>query len=185
MANVTNAPQPHSTPRPGGAVGYLRIATEEAFAPPEMFRLYVDMLEKGDARRSRLQEPVAAFISAARASGRRPSPSGCRTLARVGLRTWTHPASTSKSSRSPRPACRSSIARRRSRWRSLANDQLVRSGRPPSLPLYRPRRRSAAGSAGRRQGNRTRHQEARLQGRHHQFAHPWRISRRSQILGDL
>jgi 2,3-dihydroxybenzoate decarboxylase len=47
MANVTSAPPPPSTPRPGGAVGYLRIATEEAFAPPEICRLYIDMLEKG------------------------------------------------------------------------------------------------------------------------------------------
>jgi 2,3-dihydroxybenzoate decarboxylase len=45
MANVTSASS--SNARPGGAVGYLRIATEEAFAPPEIVRLYVDMLEKG------------------------------------------------------------------------------------------------------------------------------------------
>ena len=32
----------------GGAQGYLRIATEEAFAPPEMMRLYRDMLANGD-----------------------------------------------------------------------------------------------------------------------------------------
>lgn len=45
MANVTSTP--HSAPRPGGAVGYLRIATEEAFAPAEIISLYIDMLEKG------------------------------------------------------------------------------------------------------------------------------------------
>jgi 2,3-dihydroxybenzoate decarboxylase len=43
MANLTS--HSGSTPRPGGSVGYLRVATEEAFAPPEIFRLYVDMLE--------------------------------------------------------------------------------------------------------------------------------------------
>jgi 5-carboxyvanillate decarboxylase len=31
----------------GGAQGYLRIATEEAFAPPEMIKAYRDMLAKG------------------------------------------------------------------------------------------------------------------------------------------
>ncbi|HKS47489.1 MAG TPA: amidohydrolase family protein [Amycolatopsis sp.] len=32
----------------GGAVGYRRIATEEAWAPPEMFDLYRRMLERGE-----------------------------------------------------------------------------------------------------------------------------------------
>lgn len=34
--------------RPGGDVGYLRIATEEAFAPPEMLQLYNRLLERGE-----------------------------------------------------------------------------------------------------------------------------------------
>lgn len=33
-------------PRTGGEKGYLRIATEEAFAPPEMMKIYLRMLEK-------------------------------------------------------------------------------------------------------------------------------------------
>jgi len=40
---------PASAPpaRTGGSQGYLRIATEEAFAPPEMIKIYLDLLEKG------------------------------------------------------------------------------------------------------------------------------------------
>jgi len=33
------------TPRTGGGSGYLRIATEEAFAPPEMIAMYRDLLD--------------------------------------------------------------------------------------------------------------------------------------------
>jgi 5-carboxyvanillate decarboxylase len=36
-------------PQTGGARGYLRIATEEAFAPPEMVKLYLELLKKTDA----------------------------------------------------------------------------------------------------------------------------------------
>lgn len=45
MSSATT--KPDRSPKTGGAQGYLRIATEEAFAPPEIFRLWVDMLEKG------------------------------------------------------------------------------------------------------------------------------------------
>ncbi len=38
--------QTRATPRTGGEHGYLRIATEEAFAPPEMIQLYLRMLDK-------------------------------------------------------------------------------------------------------------------------------------------
>jgi 2,3-dihydroxybenzoate decarboxylase len=41
-------PDIHSTQRPG-KVPYLRIATEEAFAPPEMLDIYRKMLSKSDA----------------------------------------------------------------------------------------------------------------------------------------
>lgn len=41
-------PKPNSTVRPAKA-GYARIATEEAFAPPEMLQIYRKMLEKGVA----------------------------------------------------------------------------------------------------------------------------------------
>ena len=34
--------------RTGGQFGYLRIATEEAFAPPEMLRMYGKLLDQGD-----------------------------------------------------------------------------------------------------------------------------------------
>ena len=34
-------------PRTGGAVGYLRIATEEAFAPPELIKLWLEMIDSG------------------------------------------------------------------------------------------------------------------------------------------
>jgi 2,3-dihydroxybenzoate decarboxylase len=36
-----------TTPRPGGSIGYLRIATEEAFAPPEMMQAYRKLLADG------------------------------------------------------------------------------------------------------------------------------------------
>ncbi len=36
-----------SNPSTGGPRGYLRIATEEAFAPPEMMQIYRKMLERG------------------------------------------------------------------------------------------------------------------------------------------
>lgn len=35
------------TPRPGGDVGYLRIATEEAFAPPELISAWREMVAAG------------------------------------------------------------------------------------------------------------------------------------------
>jgi len=39
----TDAP----SPRPGGGAGYLRIATEEAFATPEIIEIWLDMIEAG------------------------------------------------------------------------------------------------------------------------------------------
>jgi 5-carboxyvanillate decarboxylase len=39
----TDAPQP----RTGGGAGYLRIATEEAFATPEIIKIWLDMIEAG------------------------------------------------------------------------------------------------------------------------------------------
>ena len=35
----------------GGAQGYLRIATEEAFAPPEMMTAYAEVLDGKDVER--------------------------------------------------------------------------------------------------------------------------------------
>jgi 5-carboxyvanillate decarboxylase len=40
---TTQAPPP----RTGGGTGYLRIATEEAFTPPELIRLWLDMVDRG------------------------------------------------------------------------------------------------------------------------------------------
>jgi 5-carboxyvanillate decarboxylase len=40
---TTQAPPP----RTGGGTGYLRIATEEAFAPPELIKLWLDMVDSG------------------------------------------------------------------------------------------------------------------------------------------
>jgi 5-carboxyvanillate decarboxylase len=37
--------EPSETPRTGGGAGYLRIATEEAFAPPELFALWGELLQ--------------------------------------------------------------------------------------------------------------------------------------------
>ena len=39
--------EPRETPRTGGDAGYLRIATEEAFAPPELIAQWRDMLARG------------------------------------------------------------------------------------------------------------------------------------------
>jgi 5-carboxyvanillate decarboxylase len=41
------AEQSPQAPRPGGQQGYLRIATEEAFAPPELIAQWGRMLERG------------------------------------------------------------------------------------------------------------------------------------------
>jgi 5-carboxyvanillate decarboxylase len=41
------ASEPAEAPRPGGDPGYLRIATEEAFAPPELLALWREQLEAG------------------------------------------------------------------------------------------------------------------------------------------
>lgn len=49
MASVqSEVPIPHSVPETlttGGSAGYLRIATEEAYAPPELFEAYRPLLE--------------------------------------------------------------------------------------------------------------------------------------------
>lgn len=51
MASIqAEVPIPHSapeTPATGGSAGYLRIATEEAYAPPELFDVYRPLLEEG------------------------------------------------------------------------------------------------------------------------------------------
>lgn len=43
----TSAPTQAPAPRTGGGAGYLRIATEEAFATPEIVKLWLDMIESG------------------------------------------------------------------------------------------------------------------------------------------
>jgi len=47
VTEPTFPPTDAPSPRPGGGAGYLRIATEEAFATPEIIGIWLDMIEAG------------------------------------------------------------------------------------------------------------------------------------------
>jgi len=69
-------------------VGYLRIATEEAFAPPELVRLWRSMLAEGTC-----DDPgfisLQGFYMRSKAERRPRSWLACRTWESGGSRTWT------------------------------------------------------------------------------------------------
>ncbi len=57
-------------PRTGGGAGYLRIATEEAFAPPELIKLWLEMLDNGE-----IDDPgfISMWAFYARSKAERPA----------------------------------------------------------------------------------------------------------------
>ncbi|OMQ14162.1 hypothetical protein A7K94_0218590 [Modestobacter sp. VKM Ac-2676] len=82
------------TPRTGGQQGYLRIATEEAFATQDLFDAWARTMDSRDV------DPgfagLAGFYTTSQAERRGPSSGGCSTSARSASRTWTPPASTGR-----------------------------------------------------------------------------------------
>ena len=97
MTEPTFPPTEAPPPRTGGGSGYLRIATEEAFATPELIKIWLDMIEAG------YDDPGSAACGASTARPPRSVPASssgpCRILATGGSRTWTPPAWTARSSR--------------------------------------------------------------------------------------
>ena len=77
-------PDPQSTRVPAPAP-YLRIATEEAFAPPEMLDIYRRILERGDAAIGPHCQHIGG--SAKRADGREV-PEGI--IGRITVQAWIH-----------------------------------------------------------------------------------------------
>jgi len=86
------------TERVGPAPGYRRIATEEAFIPPELHKIYLDLVASGE-----LDDPgfvsLMGYYLGSTSERARTSASGCRISARGALRTWMLPASICRSFR--------------------------------------------------------------------------------------
>ncbi len=84
--------------RTGGDRGYLRIATEEAFATREQIDAYLRMVPRGHRRQG---HPVAVGLLRDQHVRARDADHGtaCSTWARAASPTWTRPASTRRSCR--------------------------------------------------------------------------------------
>ena len=107
----------------GGAQGYLRIATEEAFAPPELMDLFAEVLD-GDDVDPGFESLMGFYMrhKSERATDDFPPSAGS---GRGTSREWTRAASTGRSSRSPRPARRSCRSDKAKAISVLANDRLA------------------------------------------------------------
>ncbi len=80
--------------------GYLRIATEEAFAPPELMALWRDMLDTGTDLDPGFVSLVGFY---ARHCGRRASTRPACGSSTSPTRPWVPPSRTGRSTRRSRP----------------------------------------------------------------------------------
>ena len=162
---------------------YKRIATEEAFATRDQIAPVPQAAGRW-LRRPRIPQPVGLLSrehQRTRAFHRR-SPAGPRAEPhrRHGCQRHRHAGAVADLAR------RAGV--RRGHGQFTRRVQQRRAGRGhPQVPdaLRRPGRRGAAGSEGRREGNRARRAQARPQGRDHEFTHHGRAARRSEVLGHL
>ena len=162
----------------GGDRGYLRIATEEAFATREQIDAICASSAK--ARPTRASTSLVGLLRAAvRPSARgRSSASGCSISARCRIADMDATGIDNAILALTAPGVqRCSRPRRPSAWCARANDHLADAVRAPSRPLRRHDLDRAAGS--RVVGARDRRgKELGFKGVHGQQPHPWRISRR-------
>ena len=176
-------PATEAIPR-GGAPGYLRIATEEAFASSGLFDLYRKLL----ASRT-LDDPGFASLwgfylgskSPRATAHHRADPGPGRTSAAGhGRNRHRHADPVAHLPRRPGVRCCHGRRGRARRQRPARGRRRESSG-----PLCRARRRGAAGPRGRREGDRAWRAPAGPQGRDTQLAHAQRVPGRPEVLADL
>ena len=177
------SPSTTAIPR-AGAPGYLRIATEEAFATRALFDLYRKLL----ASRT-LDDPGFASLWGFYLGSQSPRATGIieriQDLGERRLRDMDETGIDVQILSLTSPGVQVFDAATAGAVARDANDELAAAiARHPDR-FSRARRRRAAGRRGRREGDRARRAAAGAQGSDPQLAHAGRVSRSPEVLADL
>ena len=163
---------------------YLRIATEEAYAPPELFKRYRKLLDDGSHNDPGFASFMGFYLNNSgprlteiRAQIQDLGERRIRDMDATGIAkqilSLTSPGVQVFDAANCRPSG------------DLLQRSACRGDSQASRPLCGTRRDCSARSLRRRERTRASRKISALEGRDRQFPHPRRISRRAEILGDF